>query len=405
MLDFNYYSPTRFIFGKHRENEVGSLCHEWKAQRVLIHYGRGSAVQSGLLERVQDSLDAAGISWLALGGAVPNPRDTLVYEGIDLCRKENVDFVLGVGGGSAIDSAKAIAIGTCYDGDFWDLYIQRAQPTHRLGLGTIVTLPATGTEGSNSSVITRTKDKLKRGLRSDLNRPDFSILNPLLTQTLPPWQIACGAADILSHVFERYFTPTEQVHLTDHLCEGVLSTVLEVVPQTWADPSAYGPRANMMWASTLAHIGLLGTGRQEDWSVHALEHELSALYDVAHGAGLAALYPAWMQYHLPHDPPRFARLARHVFGVDPNGKSEWEQGREGILRLSRFFTEIGLPVNLRDLGAKREDIPYLSEKVKRNPDGSCGFYLPLQDQDIVAIYELAFDWSESKLSKDQKKSF
>ncbi len=396
MLDFNYYSPTRFIFGCGRETEVGQLCQELGARHVLIHYGTGSVVRSGLLERVQASLDAAGLSVSLLGGAVPNPHDTLVYEGIKLCREQDIDLVLGIGGGSAVDSAKAIAVGACYDGDFWDLYSGQAQPDKRLLLATIVTLPATGTEGSNSAVITRTRDLLKRGLRSDLNRPDFSIINPDLTSTLPGWQVACGAADIMSHVFERYFTNTEDVVLTDHLCEGLLSTVLEVTPRVLAEPGAYGARANLMWSSTIAHIGLLGMGRQEDWSVHALEHELSALYDVAHGAGLAALYPAWMQYMLPHDPARFARLARRVFGVG-NELTDLAAGRLGIARLAEFFQSIGLPTNLVDLGTKKSDLPRLAEKVKRNPDGSCGFYLPLKDQDILAVYELAFAWQTGDL--------
>lgn len=397
MLDFEYYSPTRFIFGEGREREVGGLCRDLGAKRVLIHYGGGSVVRSGLLQRVQASLTDADLPWLALGGAVPNPRDTLVYEGIDLCRREKIDLVLGIGGGSAIDSAKAIAIGTCYDGDFWDLYSRHGQADKRLLLGTIVTFPATGTEGSNSSVIMREVDLLKRGLRSDLNRPDFSIINPRLAETLPAWQIACGAADILSHVFERYFTNTKDVVLTDHICEAVMSTVLEVTPPALADPTRYGPVANLMWSSTMAHIGLLGIGRQEDWSVHALEHEVSALYDVAHGAGLAALYPAWMEYLLPHDPARFARLAGRVFGVDPSGLDDTDAGKRGICRLAAFFSQIGLPVNLKDLGVRREDLTLLAGKTKRNPDGSCGFYLPLQDKDITAIFELAYDWTPDRL--------
>lgn len=397
MLDFTYYSPTHFVFGSGSENEAGSWCKKLNAQRVLIHYGGGSVIKSGLMKRVQDALNRSGIKWLTLGGAVPNPVDTLVYEGIELCRKESVDLVLGIGGGSAIDSAKAIAIGACYDGDFWDFYSKRATPEKRLKLGTIITLPATGTEGSNSSVITRTTDRLKRGLRSDLNRPDFSLMNPELTFTLPNWQTACGATDIISHVLERYFTRTESVRLTDHLCEGVIKTVLEETPKVLTEPTAYGPRANLMWASTLAHIGILGTGRQEDWSVHGLEHELSALYDVAHGAGLAALYPAWMEYLLPHDPERFARFAVTVFGFaapDENDKEAMIQvGRAGIYRFASFLRSIGMPVNLRDLGVNPDDFPKLAQKVKRNPDGSCGFYLPLRDPDIMAIYQAALDWS------------
>jgi len=399
MNSFDYYSPTRFIFGPDRENEVGSLCRDLAASKVLIHYGGGSVVRSGLLERVEASLSEAGIAHLALGGAVPNPRDELVYQGIELCRRENVDFVLGIGGGSAVDSAKAIAIGACYDGDFWDFYSNQAKPERRLGLGTIVTLPASGTEGSNSSVITRTADWLKRGLRSDLNRPDFSILNPDLTASLPAWQIACGAADILSHVFERYFTNTPGVLLTDNLCEAVIATVIETAPRLLADAPSRDDQANLIWSSTLAHIGLLGNGRQEDWSVHALEHELSALYDVAHGAGLAALYPAWMQYTLPHDPARFARLAVRGLGVAPKRAPDLELAREGIRRLASFYRQLALPVNLRELGVDEADLPRLAAKVKRNPDGSCGFFLPLQDKDILAIYQLAMDWQPEMLGE------
>jgi hypothetical protein len=408
MLDFTYYSPTRFVFGRDTEREIGSHCRALGAKRVLIHYGGGSVIHSGLLQRVEDALSQAGLTWLTLGGAVPNPRDTLVREGIALCRREHVDLVLGIGGGSAVDSAKAIAIGACYDGDFWDFYCQKAAPERRLLLATIVTLPATGTEGSNSSVIMRSSDLLKRGLRSDLNRPDVSILNPELLFGLPPWQVACGAADILSHVFERYFTRTEEVALTDHLCEAVIRTVLETAPRVLNEPTAYGPCANLMWASTVAHVGLLGMGRQEDWSAHGLEHEVSALYDVAHGAGLAAIYPAWMQVLLPHDPQRFARLAVQALGVpaEPDTPADRQEhalalGRAGILKLAAFYRSLGLPVNLRDLGVCREDLPALADKVKRNADGTCGFYLPLRDDDIRAIFDLAYDWSESLLTPNR----
>lgn len=393
MLEFTYYSPTRFVFGPGREKETGRLIRETGAKKVLLHFGGGSVRNSGLLQTVEASLQEESIAFIELGGAKPNPRDSLVYAGIELCRKENIDFVLGLGGGSAVDSAKAIAIGTCYEGDFWDFYGRGQKPLKRLPLGTIVTLPATGTEGSNSSVIKREKDNLKRGLRSDLNRPDFSIINPELTYTLPPWQVACGASDILSHVFERYFTREKDVILTDNMCEAVISSVIEVAPLAAADTTAYGPRANLMWSSTLAHNGLLELGRQGDWSAHALEHELSGVYDTTHGAGLAALYPAWLEHHLPHDPDRLARLAEKVFAVNRSGQSKTEVAREGIRRLARFYSSLGLPTNLQQLGARKEDIPVLASRVKRNPDGTCGHYLPLQDKDILTIYENAFSWS------------
>lgn len=382
MLDFDFFSPTRFIFGAGRESEVGDCVKLVGGNRVLIHFGGGSVVSSGLLARVVDSLDSAGIFSIQLGGVAPNPRDSLIREGIELCRREKIDLVLGIGGGSAVDSAKAIAIGTCYDGDFWDLYVRKAIPLKRLLLGTILTLPATGTEGSNSSVVKNEALKIKRGLRSDLNRPDFSILNPELTYSLPAWQVACGASDIMAHILERYFSATEDVELTDRLCEATMISVVESAVESLKNPSDYGPRANLMWASTIAHNGTLGVGREEDWSVHALEAELGGWYDTAHGAGLAALYPAWLQFMLAHKPRRVNQLASRVFGVT--------DGNEGIRRLAAFYQSLGLPANLRELGVREEDLANLSTRVKRNPDGTCGHYLALNDQDILEVYKLAF---------------
>lgn len=385
MLDFDFFSPTRFVFGAGRESEVGDCVKSVGGSRVLIHFGGGSVVSSGLLARVVQSLNSAGIFSIQLGGVAPNPRDSLIREGIELCRREKIDLVLGIGGGSAIDSAKAIAIGTCYDGDFWDLYVRKATPLKRLLLGTILTLPATGTEGSNSSVVKNESLKIKRGLRSDLNRPDFSILNPELTYTLPAWQIACGASDILAHILERYFSGTEDDELTDRLCEATMISVIESAVEALKNPTSYSPRANLMWASTIAHNGTLGVGREEDWSVHALEAELGGWYDTAHGAGLAALYPAWLQFMLQHKPRRVTQLANRVFGVT--------DGTEGIRKLASFYLSLGLPVNLRELGVRLEDLTALSARVKRNPDGTCGHYLPLNDQEILEIYRLAFDLS------------
>jgi alcohol dehydrogenase len=397
MLNFSFYSPTRFIFGSGTETEAGTWARYYGGTRILMVYGGGSASRSGLLDRVRQSLTAAGAWFGELGGVIPNPRDTLVYAGIDQCRRENIDLVLGIGGGSALDTAKAIAIGACYEGDFWDFYGRGAKPVRRLPLGTLVTLPATGSEGSNSSVIVRASEQTKRGLRSDLNRPDFSIINPELTYSLPPWQIACGTADILSHIFERYLSRTTDTDLTDRLCEAVIAAVIASAPAALADPQAYGPRANLMWASMIAHNGSLGVGRQEDWSAHALEHELSGRYDTAHGAGLAALYPAWLQYVLPQAPAKPAQLANRVFGVPLDPAHPEHAAAAGIRQLARFFRSLGLPVNLRELGARQADIPDMVARVKRNPDQTCGFYLPLHDADILAIFKLAFDWSESSL--------
>lgn len=396
MLNFDYCSPTHFIFGPGREAEAGQQIRQIGGRRVLLHFGGQSARTSGLLDRVSQTLADAGLEFIMLGGVQPNPRDSLVYKGIELCRREKIDTVLAVGGGSVLDSAKAIAIGSCYNGDFWDLYSAKAKPAGRLLLGTIITLPATGSEGSNSSVIRRETENLKRGLRSDLNRPDFSIINPELTYSLPPEQIAAGASDILSHIFERYFTRTADVGLTDRLCEAAIASIVETAPLTQARPNDFGPRANLIWASTIAHNGSLGVGRQEDWSAHALEAEIGGRYDTTHGAGLAALYPAWMQYMLGFHPERAARLAHQAFGVSPSGDL-LADGREGIRRLAAFYQSLGLPGNLAALGVKRDDITALASRVKRNPDGTCGYYLPLRDPDILAIYESAYNWTPDRL--------
>lgn len=327
---------------------------------------------------------------------VANPRDTLVYEGIELCKREGIDYILAVGGGSVLDSAKAIAIGACHDGDFWDFYVGKRKPERRLGLGTVITLMATGSEASNSSVIKRANEPLKRGLRSDLNRPDFSIINPELTFTLPREQVAYGAADMLAHIMERYFTTTPDVSLTDHLCEGAMRSIIEQAPLALADLTDYEPRANLFFASTIAHVGLLGMGRKEDWSVHALEHELSGNYNTAHGAGLAAMYPAWLLHHLPYRTLRIAQFAERVLGLPLDFADPARTARAGALALSRLFSSWGLKPNLRELGIPREDLPVLAGRVKRNPDGTCGQFLPLRDDDILAIYEAAWDFDPER---------
>ncbi|MBP1757337.1 MAG: bdhA [Firmicutes bacterium] len=396
MLNFDYYSPTRLVFGRGREHEAGSLAKQAGAKKVLVHYGTGSVVRSGLLDRVLASLQKEGLEIVSLGGVVANPRDTLVYEGIELCKREGIDFVLAVGGGSVLDSAKAIAIGACHEGDFWDFYVNKRKPERRLGLGTIITLMATGSEASNSSVIKRANEPLKRGLRSDLNRPDFSIINPELTLTLPLDQVAIGAADMMAHIMERYFTNTPDVSLTDHLCEGALRSIIEQAPLALQNPTDYEPRANLFFASTIAHVGILGMGRTEDWSAHALEAELSGCYNTAHGAGLAALYPAWILYMLPHRTMRIAQFAERVLGVPLDFRAPEKTGLEGVKALSRLFQSWGLPKNLQAMGIPREDLPTLAKRAKRNPDGTCGNFLPLLDADVLAVYELAWDFDPER---------
>ena len=315
MLNFNFYSPTYFAFGKEREKETGKLVKRFGGTKVLIHYGGGSVVKSGLLDRIKKSLQDSDLSFIELGGAVPNPRSGLVYTGIELCKAQNIDFVLAVGGGSAIDSAKAIAVGALYDGDFWDFFtgktIEKALP-----IATVLTLTAAGSEGSASMVITHENGMLKRGGYSDLIRPVFSIMNPELTYTLPPYQTAAGVADMMAHVMERYFTNTKNVELTDRLGEAVMLTIINEAPKVLKNPKDYEARANLMWAGTLAHNDVCGSGREEDWASHKIEHELSGLYDVTHGAGLAVIFPAWMKYVMKQDIARFAQFAVRVWGCE-----------------------------------------------------------------------------------------
>ncbi|MCR5815502.1 MAG: iron-containing alcohol dehydrogenase [Ruminococcus sp.] len=388
MLDFDFYSPTEFVFGKGRESECGRLVKKHGGSRVLIHYGGGSAVKSGLIDKVKASLTDSGLTFFELGGVKPNPRDTLVYKGIELAKSEGVDFILAVGGGSVIDSSKAIAVGALYDGDFWDHYCGKAQIQKALPVGTVLTIAAAGSEGSGNSVITKEEGMLKRGAGSDLIRPKFSVLDPELTQTLPAYQTACGATDIMAHVFERYFTNTREVEITDRLCEAVLLTMVKETPRVIKDPNNYDARANIMWAGMVAHNNIVGVGRQQDWNSHGLEHELSGLYDVAHGAGLAVIMPAWMEYVHSHDVMRFCQMATRVFGCKMNFADPEATALEGIKAFRTFLHNIGMPINFTELGAKEEDIPKLIEKLGVG-DGKRGGFVDLDKAAVEAIYKIA----------------
>ena len=389
MNNFSFYSPTYFAFGKDKESEAGALVKRFGGSRVLLHFGGQSAKKSGLLDRVKASLDKEGIYYAELGGVMPNPRSGLVYEGIEICKKENIDFILAVGGGSSIDSAKAIALGAVYDGDFWDFYEGSAQATAALPVGTILTIAAAGSEGSPDSVITQEDGMLKRGYGNDVIRPKFSILNPALTQTLPAYQTACGATDIIAHVFERYYTNTTEVEITDRLCEAVVLTMLKEVPRVIEDPNNYDARANIMWAGMVAHNNVVGVGREQDWNSHGIEHELSALYDCAHGAGLAVIMPAWMEYVADHhDPMRMAQMATRIFGCQMNFADPKATALEGIKAFRRFLVSIGMPINFEQLGAKVEDIPALVDKFGIG-DGKTGGYVALDAAAVTEIYEIA----------------
>ncbi len=389
MLNFDLYNPTYFLFGRDTEQQTGALVRRFGGSKALIHYGGGSVVRSGLLDRVKASLEGAGVPWVALGGAVPNPRSGLVYQGIELCRREGVNFVLGIGGGSAIDSAKAIAVGVPYPGDFWDLYERKATPETALPTGCVLTFPATGTEASNSAVITQERGMLKRGLRSDLNRPAFAIMNPVLTYTLPPYQTACGIADMMAHIFERYLTNTLDVDVTDRLCEAVLQTILKAGPIAMREPDNYAARAELMWAGNLAHNGQLGVGREEDWGSHNIGHELSAAFDVAHGASLSAVMPHWMRYTLPGHEMRYAQMAVRVFGCEMDFEQPGRTALEGIDRLSAFWRSLGLPLTLAELGIGVDAIPALTGKARCDAQGLLGNFIRMTKADIAAVLRMS----------------
>ena len=389
MNNFTFYSPTCFVFGKDSENQAGSLVKRFGGSKVLIHYGGGSVVRSGLLGRVKASLEAENIPYFELGGVQPNPRSGLVYKGIELCRKENIDFVLAVGGGSTIDSSKAIAAGTIYSGDFWDFYsgkyIEKALP-----VGTVLTIAAAGSEGSPDSVITKEEGMFKRGASGDAIRPKFSILNPALTQTLPPYQTAAGITDIMAHLYERYLTNTKEVEVTDRMIEALLLTMVHEGPRVIADPNNYDARANIMWAGMMAHNNSCGVGRSQDWNSHDIEHELSATYDCAHGAGLAVTMPAVFTYVMNHDVMRFAQVAVRVWGCQMDFAHPEVTAKAGIEALRSFLISIGMPKNFAELGAKEEDIPQMVESLCRGNgrDGKLHGFVELDEADCTNIYKL-----------------
>ena len=387
MDNFIFYSPTYFVFGKEEEHNTGKYVKRFGGSKVLLHYGSGSVVRSGLLDRVKQSLISENISFVDLGGVKPNPRSGLVYEGIKLCREEQVDFVLAVGGGSAIDSAKAIAAGVLHDGDFWEFY--QGKPIEKaLPLGTILTISAAGSEGSPDSVITLEDGMFKRGTSGEALRPKFSILNPDLQKTLPAYQTACGITDILAHLYERYCTNTKEVEVTDRMIEGLMLTMIHEGPRVIADPNNYEARANIAWAGMMAHNNSCGVGRTQDWASHQIEHELSAQYDCAHGAGLAVTVPAVMSYNTKHDIMRFAQLATRVWGVQMDFNDPESTTKKGIEALKIFLKAIGMPLCFAELGAKEEDIEKMAHTACYGDgrNGTFGGFVSLTEADVINIY-------------------
>ena len=392
MKDFNFYSPTQVVFGKNSEEQVGSLIKKYGGTKVLVHYGGGSARRSGLLDKLFGLLQEAGISYIELGGVVPNPLLSKVREGIDLCRKEHVDFILAVGGGSVIDSSKAIGYGVPYEGDVWDFWDGKAVPAACLPIGTVLTIPAAGSEMSDSCVITNDDGMLKRGCNSDLCRCKFAIMNPERTFTLPPYQTAAGATDIMMHTMERYFCKHQDMNLTDALAEALLRTVKDSALVVMKEPENYRHRAQIMWAGSLSHNNLMECGMEKDFASHKLEHELSGLFGVTHGAGLAAIWPSWARYVMKNHVSRFVQFAVNVMGVtndftDPEGTAE-----KGIQAMEAFYKTIGMPINMRELiGRELTDgeIKIMVDKCSRGGKMAIGTLEKLDTEAMECIYRMS----------------
>ena len=391
MFNFTYYTPTKVVFGKGAEERTGALVKEQGCKKALIHYGGGSVVRSGLLDRVKASLDKEGVAYIELGGVVPNPRLSLVYQGIELCKKEGVDFILAVGGGSVIDSSKAIAYGLAEDADVWELYDRARQARACLPVGVVLTIAAAGSEMSNSSVITKDEGGVKRGYNNDICRPKFAVMNPELTATLPPYQTASGCVDILMHTMERYFTPNGTMELTDSLAEGLMRTVMSSAKILRDDPKNYNARAEVMWASSLSHNGLTGCGSDGgDWAPHGLEHEMGGMFDVTHGAGLAAIWGSWARYVYRDCLDRFAKFAVNVMGVENSGAPE-DVALKGIEAMEDFYRSIQMPTCFSELGIAptQEQLSTMAHMFHIACGGKKGAAKVLREADFLKIYEMA----------------
>lgn len=391
MGNFQYYTPTKIVFGRGAEEQTGQLAAEQGCKKVLVHYGSGSVVRSGLLERICRSLDAAGISYVSLGGVVPNPRLSLVYEGIRLARKEQVDFILAVGGGSVIDSAKAIGYGVANEGDVWDFYEKRRTAKACLPIGVVLTIAAAGSEMSDSSVITKEEGWLKRGYSSNYARARFAVMNPELTMTLPKYQTASGCVDIMMHTMERYFNHSENMEMTDGISEHLLRTVMKNAKILMNEPDNYQARAEVMWAGSLSHNGLTGCGTGGgDWASHQLEHELGGMFDVAHGAGLAAVWGSWARYVMDAAPERFAKFAVNVMGVEPEAE-KLKTAQKGIEAMEDFYRALDMPVCIGDMGIEltEEQMRELAEKCSHFGKRTIGCIKKLDQEDMYQIYKEA----------------
>lgn len=385
MQNFRFMSPTVFIFGKDTELSVGAEVRKY-GNKVLFHYGGGHIRKNGLYDRIINSMEQSGIEYIELGGVKANPDVELVRQGIEICRKEKVDFILAAGGGSVIDSAKAIAMGVFYEKDVWDYFMGDTEIRKALQVGVILTIPATGSEASNTSVLTNSAEgHLKRAVSSDLLKPVFAVMNPELTYSLPAYQTAAGGVDIMSHVLERYFTLEPDCGFTDRLCEATLRTVIQSLPKVLKNPEDYAARAEIMWAGTIAHNGILGVGRSEDWGSHMLGHEISALYDLTHGATLSIVIPQWMKYVYKTDITRFVKYAVNVWNVEEDFYDQEQTALEGIRRTKEFFSSVGMPVSLKEAEISGERIEEMAEKCTKY--GAVGGFKKLEKQDCINIYQ------------------
>ncbi len=391
MINYVYVQPTKVIFGKGVENEAGGEISK-HAERVLLHYGGSSAEKSGLLGRVRKSLEAAGVKYYELGGVEPNPRLSLVYQGIKMCRENGIGLVLAVGGGSVIDSAKAIAVGAEYEGDVWELFESTDKVAGAiLPVATVLTIPGAGSESSNGMVITNWDKKIKLAYGDDRARPVISFLNPEITKTVPKWHTAAGIVDAIAHVFERYFTNSEYVDVTDRMCEGVIKSLMKYGRLVMEQPDNYDIRAEIMWACKMAHDGTLGVGRVEDWACHDIEHEISALFDVTHGAGLTVVNPAWMKYVYKHDIKRFIQFAIRVFDVEYDKDNPDFMVQTAIDRLKDFYRCMGMPTTLRELGVEdRAVLKTIAQNAVDHIGGKLGNFVELDAADIEKILEIAY---------------
>ena len=392
MKDFNYYAPTEVVFGEQSEEQVAQLVKKYGGTKVLVHYGGQSAVKSGLLDKICGLLQEAGIDFVKLGGVVPNPRLSLAQKGIDICRKEGIDFILAVGGGSVIDSGKCIAYGVPYEGNVWDFYLGKATPEKMLPIACVLTIPAAGSEMSESSVITNEDGDVKLGYSNNLSRPKFAIMNPRRTFTLPPYQTAAGVTDMMMHTMERYFTKDDDMDFTTDIAEAMLRSIKDAVFAVLKDPNDYRYRAQIMWGGSLMHNGLTGCGVADDWATHQLEHELSGMFDVTHGAGLAAIWPSWARYTMHENLRRFVRFAVNVMDV-PNDFTDPEATAEkGIQAMERFYHAIGMPINIKELIGRDitdAEIKEMTRKCSRDYTITCGALKVLKAEDMEAIYKMA----------------